>query len=84
MNGSTNASFDQYGRNQSMVSGITSKLSQSKKGSEFGLRIRNQSAIGIQRKKLDKNKKYIRNIIDNNLYVEDIHQYNTSSGISNG
>ena len=31
--------------------------------------------MGLNRKKLDKNKKYIRNIIDNNLYVEDINQY---------
>ncbi|CDW85299.1 UNKNOWN [Stylonychia lemnae] len=78
MNGSTNASFEQYGKNQSQTTGLSSIKSKSKNGSEFGIRIRNQSSIG-NRKRLDKNKKYIRNIIDNNLYVDDAQNYNTSA-----
>lgn len=73
MNGSTNASIDQYNKNQS--SDFNSLKSKSKVGSEFGLRIRNQTSQG-NRKRVDKNKEYINQIINNNCFIDNSLNYN--------
>eukprot|EP00347_Sterkiella_histriomuscorum_P000517 403375544 len=77
MNGSTaNASSFISGvqNNLDSTSGLTSLKAKSKQSSEFGLRIRNQQSAqgqakrGVSKKSVDKNKKYIKQIINNNCF----------------
>ena len=78
MNGSSTIDASTIDKSQ-----IYSNYSQSQKSkktrseSEFGLRLKSSSG---SKKRVDKNKKYIKQIINNNLYVSDNSTYNTIQG----
>lgn len=76
MNGSTTIDASTMDKSQIYLSNysLTQKSKKSRNQSEFGIRVKSTNG---SKKRVDKNKKYIKQIINNNLYLSDNSTHNT-------